>query len=173
MRACREADFTRSPVHSFTQLVLLASACKAFALAGGALFAALTLISAASIIGRFAGRPLQGDFELVQLGCAVAISFCLPYCQLRRGNIIVDFFTVRTSTRTRGALDAFGALLLALTMALVAWRTGAGALAIRASNETSMIMGVPVWYSYALMTPAFALTAVAGLDAAWRYWRAP
>jgi len=129
-------------------------------------------MSAASIIGRFAGRPIQGDFELVQLGCAVAISFCLPYCQLRRGHIIVDFFTVRASERTRGALDTVGALLLALVMALVAWRTGAGALAMKASNETSMIMGVPVWYAYALMTPAFVLTAAAGLDTALQSWRA-
>ena len=150
---------------------MLASACKAFALAGGAIFALLTLMSAASIIGRHAGRPIQGDFELVQLGCAVAIAFCLPYCQWRRGHIIVDFFTVRASARTRGVLDALGALLLALVMALVAWRTGAGALAIKASRETSMIMGVPIWYAYALMVPAFALTAAAGLEAAWRYWR--
>jgi len=149
----------------------LESACKALALAGGAIFAALTLMSAASIIGRLGGRPIQGDFELVQIGCAVAISFCLPYCQWRRGHIIVDFFTVRASPRTRGALDAFGALLLALTMALVAWRTGAGALAIKASGETSMIMGIPVWYAYALMTPAFALTAAAGLAAALQSWR--
>lgn len=149
----------------------LGSACKALALAGGVIFAVLVLMSALSIIGRFAGRPIQGDFELVQLGCAVAISFCLPYCQWRRGHIIVDFFTVRTSTRTRAALDAFGALLLALIMALVAWRTGAGALAIKASNETSMIMGVPVWYAYALMTPAFALTAASGLHTAWRSLR--
>lgn len=150
---------------------MLAGACKAFALAGSAIFALLALISAASIIGRHLGRPIQGDFELVQLGCAVAISFCLPYCQWRRGHIIVDFFTTRASAGARSALDALSALLLAMAMALVAWRTGAGALAIKASNETSMIMGVPLFYAYALMTPAFALTALAGLDAARRFWR--
>jgi TRAP-type C4-dicarboxylate transport system permease small subunit len=145
---------------------MLASACRFLALAGGVIFALLTLMSAVSIVGRVVGRPIQGDFELVQLGCAVAIAFCLPYCQLKRGHIIVDFFTTRSSARTRGMLDAFGALLLALVMALVAWRTGVGALAMKASNESSMIMGVPVWYSYALMTPAFALTALAGLATA-------
>ena len=147
---------------------MLATACRCFALAGGAIFALLTLMSAVSIAGRLLGRPIQGDFELVQLGCAVAISFCLPYCQLKRGHIIVDFFTTRASARTRGLLDALGAFLLALVMALVAWRTGVGALAMKASNESSMIMGVPVWYSYALMTPAFALCALAALDTAWQ-----
>lgn len=150
----------------------LDAACRFLALAGGAVLAALTLISAASIAGRLVGRPIPGDFELVQFGCAVAIAFCLPYCQLKRGNIIVDFFTTRAGRRLQGALDAAGALLLALVMAVVAWRTGAGALAMKASGETSMIMGVPVWYVYALMTPAFALTALAGLHTAWQSWTA-
>jgi TRAP-type C4-dicarboxylate transport system permease small subunit len=149
---------------------LIAAACRILALAGGAIFAAITLMSAASVIGRVVGRPIQGDFELVQLGCAVAIACCLPYCQLQRGHIIVDFFTTRATDRARHALDALGALLLALVMALAAWRTGAGALAMKASNETSMIMGLPVWYAYALMTPALALTALAALDTAWRDW---
>jgi len=148
----------------------LAAACRLLALAGGAILSSLALMSVAAIGGRMIGRPLQGDFELVQFGCAIAIAFFLPYCQLERGNIIVDFFTVRASSRARGALDALGAVLLALVMALVAWRTGAGAAAMKASGETSMIMGVPLWLAYGLMTPAFALTALAGLYTAWQSW---
>ena len=144
--------------------------CKAFALAGGAMLAGLTLMSAASIAGRLAHRPIQGDFELVQIGCAVAIAFFLPYCQLERGNIIVDFFTTRASERAQRSLDAAGGLLLAAAMALLAWRTGAGTLAMKASGEVSMIMGVPIWIAYAAMTPAFALAAAAGLHTAWRDW---
>ena len=148
----------------------LESLCKAFALAGGAILALLTLMSVASICGRLAGSPIQGDFELVQFGCAIAIASFLPWCQFRRANIIVDFFTVRTPARTQGRLDSIGALLVAGCMAMVAWRTGAGALAMRAGGETSMIMSVPIWYAYALMTPGFALTAIAAGHAAWQHW---
>jgi TRAP-type C4-dicarboxylate transport system permease small subunit len=150
----------------------LSAACRLFALIGGAVLSALVLMSVASIVGRMTGRPIQGDFELVQFGCAVAIAFFLPYCQFSQGNIIVDFFTLRASQRTRSALDALGAMLLAAVMALVAWRTGAGAVEMKAGGETSMLMGVPLWYAYALMTPAFALTALAGLHTAWRTWKA-
>lgn len=150
----------------------LEAACRFLALAGGAILAALILMSAASIVGRVIGRPIQGDFELMQFGCAVAIAFFLPYCQIRRSNIIVDFFTAQADPRARSMLDAVGALLLGLTMGFVAWRTGAGAVAMKASGESSMIMGVPIWYAYALMTPAFALTALAGLQTAILSWRA-
>jgi TRAP-type C4-dicarboxylate transport system permease small subunit len=144
--------------------------CKAFALAGGGVLAVLALMSVVSIGGRIIGRPIQGDFELVQFGCAIAIAFFLPYSQLMRANIIVDFFTVRATARTRHVLDAGGSLLLAATMALLAWRTGAGTLAMQSSGETSMIMGVPLWYAYAAMTPGFGLAALTGLYTAWLDW---
>ena len=150
---------------------MLDLASRLLALAGGAILCALTLMCVTSIGGRLIGRPIQGDFELVQFGCAVAIAFFLPYCQLRRGNIIVDFFTLRAQPRTQRLLDALGAVLLALVMALIAWRSGAGTLAMKASGETSMIMGVPLWYAYALMTPAFALTAAAAAYTAWQSWK--
>lgn len=148
---------------------VLTVACEAAALAGGAIVAVLALLSIVSIIGRnFFATPIQGDFELVQLGCAVAIALFLPWCQLRRGNIIVDFFTTNATPRVRGILDAAGALAVAVVMALLAWRTGLAAISMRDSRETSMIMGLPLWFAYLAMTPAFALTALAGVHAAWQ-----
>ena len=103
---------------------LIELAAKAFAFAGGAVLVAMLCMSMASIAGRaIYGRPVQGDFELVQLACAVGIAAFLPWCQWRRGNIIVDFFTAKLTRRARAALDGIGALLLALVMALVAWRS--------------------------------------------------
>ena len=141
---------------------------KAFAFAGGAVLVVMIGMSAASIAGRtFAGRPVPGDFELVQLGCAMGIAAFLPWCQLRRGNITVDFFTAWLPARAQTVLDAAGALLLALVMALIAWRAGVGAQAVWASGETAMISGIPQWIGYAAIVPSLALTAVVALYTAW------
>ena len=146
--------------------------CRWFAVVGGAVLVAMTLMSVASIAGRsLFGKPIPGDFELIQIGCAICVAAFLPWCQMQGGNIIVDFFTVRASVKTQAWLDVFGALLLAAVMLLVAWRTGAGALAVKASGETSMIMGFPSWIGYAFMAPGFALTALAGLYTAYSAWR--
>jgi len=140
---------------------------RAFAFAGGALLVVITGMSVASIAGRTVlGRPVPGDFELVQVGCAAAIAAFLPYCQLRRGNIIVDFFTARAPQRVQGALNAFGALLLAAVTALLAWRAAAGMLAMKASGEVSMIVGFPLWVGYAAIVPSLALAALVGLATA-------
>jgi TRAP-type C4-dicarboxylate transport system permease small subunit len=141
---------------------------KAFAFAGGAVLVAMLLMSVASITGRAVlGRPIQGDFELVQLGCAVSIAAFLPWCQLARANIIVDFFTTWLPRRARAALDALGAALLAVVMALVAWRAGLGAQAVWASGETAMISRYPQWIGYAAIVPSLALTSVVALYTAW------
>jgi TRAP-type C4-dicarboxylate transport system permease small subunit len=146
---------------------------RAFALAGGAILVSLTLMSVASVTGRaLLGTPVPGDFELVQIGCGAAIAAFLPYCQLRRGNIIVDFFTVRAGPRVQAALDALGALLLALAMAVLAWRTALGMMAVRAAGEVSMIVGFPIWVGYAAIVPSLVLATVAALHTAQESWKA-
>lgn len=145
---------------------------RGFALLGGAVFTGLTLLSLYSIVMRnLLGSPIMGDWELVQMGCAVAIASCFPMCQMRNGHILVDFFTLRAGAAMRQRLDGVGALVLAVMMALLAWRTAVGAIEARAYNETSMIMELPTWFGYALMVPSFVLASVAALYMASRHFR--
>jgi TRAP-type C4-dicarboxylate transport system permease small subunit len=90
----------------------------------------------------------------------------MPLCQLHRGNIVVDFFTAKAPPRFNAALDRLGALLLALTCALLAWRAGLGGLSSWNSNSSTMLLGVPEWWAYAPMVPGFGLTAVIALHQA-------
>lgn len=147
---------------------------KGLAIAGGLVLTAVTLMSLYSVVMRnLAGAPIQGDFELVQMGCAVAVAAFLPFTQLRDGNIFVDFFTARATDRTKARLDGVGALLVGLALALIAWRTGVGASEAFRNGETTMIMALPVWWGYAAMTPSIAVAALAALHAAWRHWTQP
>jgi TRAP-type C4-dicarboxylate transport system permease small subunit len=133
----------------------------AFALLGGVCALAVAGMTLWSVIGRnLWASPLRGDVELSQIGIALAIALCLPWCQLQRGNIIVDFFTQAAPERVNGALDRFGALLLAVMLGLLAWRAGAGALAVDEAGEQTMILGLPMWWAYAILAPGLALTAL-------------
>lgn len=77
------------------QVDVLARACPCLA---GAVLTGIALMSAWGVIGRaLTGKPIQGDFEVVRIGCAIAVALLLPPSQLRVGNIIVDFFTLRAS----------------------------------------------------------------------------
>ena len=89
---------------------------------------------------------------------------------MRNGHIIVDFFTLRAGRKARKRLDAFGAVVLAVMMALLAWRTAAGAVDAFAHNETSMLMELPTWWGYAAMVPSFALASLTALYIAHRHY---
>ena len=136
----------------------------AFALLGAAVALATGSMVVLSIAGRaLFAAPIPGDVELTQFGIAVAISLSLPWCQAQRANIVVDFFTQKAAPRTQRWLDAAGALLLALMCGVLAWRSAAGALAVHAARETTMIIALPMWWTYALLAPGLALAALVAL----------
>ena len=147
----------------------LQRAATAVALIGGAILFALTLLTVISVIGRAAfSAPIPGDFELVEIGMAVAIFAFLPYCQIVRGNVIVDLFTTRASPRTRALLDAAGNLIYTAIAALLTWRGALGGLEVRGYGETTMVLRVPVWWGY---VPAVLCLALLTLVCGYTTWR--
>jgi TRAP-type C4-dicarboxylate transport system permease small subunit len=139
------------------------------ALLGGLVLFALTLLTVISVVGRaIFSAPIPGDFELVELGMAVAIFSFLPYCQIVRGNVIVDLFTTKASARTKALLDGVGNLLFTAIAALLTWRVALGGLEIRSYHETTMVLQVPVWWGY---LPAVAFLAFLTIVCAYTVWR--
>lgn len=147
-------------------LELLARGC---AIAAGLLLTVITLMTCVSLIGRnTTGWTIAGDFELTGSAAGAAIALFLPWCQVRRGNIIVDFFTARASAGTNAALDRLGALLLGVAMLLLTWRSAIGGWNAWTSKSGSMMLGFPEWIVYCGIVPALALTAAIGLMQALR-----
>jgi TRAP-type C4-dicarboxylate transport system permease small subunit len=143
---------------------LLDRLARLCAVAACVLLTAIALMTCVSLLGRNAlGWTLAGDFELAGAAAGAAIALFMPWCQLRRGHIRVDLFTARASAATRARLDRLGALLLALVFALLAWRTGVGALGAWRSGAGSMWLGLPEWTVHAAMAPPLLLTALIGL----------
>ena len=142
----------------------LGALAKFCAILAGVLLTAITLLTCASLIGRNTiGVTLAGDFELTGVVAGAAIALFLPICQWRRGNIIVDFFTAKASAQTNARLDKFGALLVALTLGLMAWRTTLGGLSAFGNQSGTMMLGFPEWIVYSCMVPPLVLTAVIAL----------
>lgn len=143
---------------------LLERLARLCAILAGVLLTGITLMTCLSVIGRnTTGDTLVGDFELTGVAAGAAIALFLPWCQFRRSNIIVDFFTSGASERTTRRLDRLGALLLALAMGLLAWRTMLGGLSAWQTQSASMMLGFPEWIVYSFMVPPLVLTALIGL----------
>jgi TRAP-type C4-dicarboxylate transport system permease small subunit len=142
-------------------LSFLAQACAVLA---GVILTGVTLVTCASLIGRnTTGWTLLGDYELTAVAAGAAVALFMPWCQLRRQNIIVDFFTARASSAVNARLDRFGALLLSAMFLVLAWRTATGGLSAHRSMTTTMMLGFPEWITYAAMVPPLLLTGVIAL----------
>ncbi len=128
---------------------LLYRLATGLAVCGGLVLIALVLMTVASILGRsLLGVPVPGDFELVEIGCALAVFAFLPYCQLTRANVSVDFFTAGIGARSHALLDAMANLLYTLIAALLTWRAAIGGIELHGYQESSMVLQVPLWWGF-------------------------
>jgi len=144
----------------------------ALALAGGIVLIGVAAITVTSVLGRkLMNHAIAGDFEMVEIGCAVAIALFLPYCQLKSGNVIVDFFTLRLSTRGRRILDMIGCLLVSAVAGLMAWRLALGGWSLYTSNDQTMVLQLGTWWSFLVLVPCMFLLSIIGLLTAWRACR--
>jgi len=152
----------------------LSRTASLFAVAGGLLFCALAGLTVVSVAGRaLISMPIPGDFEMVAMGTAIAAFLCLPYCQLNRGHVRVDLFPARMSPRITGLLDATGGALCAAIAAAFAWRMSLGLVDAVRDDDVTIILGLPLWWSYPFAVCAFALLAACCIHTASRDLRGP
>lgn len=130
-------------------------------LLGGLVMTGLMLMTCYSLIGRnFFDAALIGDFELTGVGAGAAIALFMPLCQLKRENIIVDFFTAKCSEATNFKLDRLGDGFMTVIFALLAWRCGVAAINAKETMGASMLLGFPDWIVFTSMCIPFGITAV-------------
>ena len=142
----------------------LSTLARLCAILAGLLLIFITLMTCISVIGRdLIGKTIVGDFELSGAAAGAAIALFMPWCQVKRGNIVVDFFTTKASPAAQELMDRIGALLLGCVMALMAWRTTVGGLNSFSTHSETQILGFPEWVVYAVMVPPLALTVLIAL----------
>jgi TRAP-type C4-dicarboxylate transport system permease small subunit len=138
-------------------------ASSVVAVLGGLVSLATAVVVVASVFGRwFRGSafsslapwigPIDGDFEYVKMGTAVAVFAFLPYAQAMRSNIVVDTFTNKLSPRTVDRMDAFWDLVYAAMMGVLTWCMVLGTMDFYRSGETTMMLQLIVWPAIAVCT---------------------
>lgn len=162
---------------------------RAMAYGGGFVLAMIALVTVASIIGRFflfAGLgPIRGDYEIVEMGSAIAVFAFMPFAQFKRAHVVVDIFTLRLSQRFQTCLGLIGDILIALVSGVIAWRFWLGlgekipygSDAVRSAlsmgykpffAETTYELSVPLWIPYSLAFVGAFMFFVVSVFTVWR-----
>jgi TRAP-type C4-dicarboxylate transport system permease small subunit len=135
----------------------------AWAIAGGVVLLAVVLVNVLSVAGSIFWRPFPGDFELTEMGVAVAAFSFLPFCQLTDANVTADIFTARASTRWVAIFRVAAGIVALIFAGLLAWRMFYGMSDQREYGYTTAILQVPVWWAYVPCILSLVLLAVAAL----------
>ncbi len=169
----------------------MTSIARVFAYFGGIVLIALAVMTVISTVGRaFVGLqiglgPVPGDFELVEAGTAVAVFCFMSWCHLNQGHVTVDIVADYFPQKANLALVLIGNILVFLVAFTVAWRLWMGFgeqvtwfdQSVRDvlgfgykpfTNNTTYILGMPLWYSYLLSFVGAALFTIISIYTIWR-----
>lgn len=153
---------------------LIAKAAAGWALLGGALLLAIALVTTANAgaftldrLARLFGANvsgLPGYEDFVRLVVSAAVLMLFPYCQLRRGHIVVDLFAKWLSPGLRRALDLAALALVALLALFLAYWMALGLAETRADGALSRVLGWPEWPFYLPGLASLLLWALVALS---------
>ena len=159
MSLIKKIPFKIKPNNNFGYILNKAS--RYFAIFGGFILLIAVLISVFSIFGRVVfSSPILGDFELVEIACAVAIGSFLPLCHLRNGNVIVDFITAKLSKNKINLLDAISSLIFGLVALFFSSRMILGANDMYVYQEETMLLAFPIWIPFLPVIASFFLLTI-------------
>ena len=106
------------------------------ALFGSFVIALMGLSITVSVIGRATNiGSIAGIYDLIELWTCTAVFALLPYCQIMRENVIVDFILTRAPTWVKAFCDAAGSLMYLLIGILLTWRLIFGGIEMYANND--------------------------------------
>ncbi len=133
---------------------LIYRAAKWSAILGGLVLCAVMFMIVVSVSGRalidIGLGPVPGDFELVEVGTAVAVFFFLPWCYLRGGHATVDLLYMHLPAWVQRAVVTLSDLLMLTVWLVLTWRLWDGMVEKRQYLETTFILQMPIWWGYAL-----------------------
>lgn len=140
------------------------SLITAWALLGGLVLVGVVLVNAWSILaGAVVNKPFPGDFELTEMGAAVAAFCFLPYCQLVGANVSADIFTMRAGPRTVAAMSVLAATVAVVFAAILLWWMSAGLLDYREYEQFTGILEIPIWWAFVPALVSLALLVLASV----------
>lgn len=142
---------------------VVARAVTLWALAGGLLLLAVVAVNCLAVLGMAVGQTLPGDFEVTEMGVAVAVFAFLPWCQLTGANVTADIFTARAGPRVLAGLSALASAVACAFALLLLWRMTLGLLDQRTYGNTTTILQIPVWWGFVPALASLALLALAAL----------
>lgn len=134
-----------------------------WALGGGAVLTGVVAVNVATVLGGIFGMPFPGDFELTEIGTAIAAFMFLPWCQMTGANVTADIFTARASPRWIAGFALLAAAVALGFSLLLLVQMQAGMADQRRYGYVTAILQVRIWWGFVPILASLALLAASAL----------
>ena len=134
-----------------------------WAIAGGFVLVCVVGVNTLSVIGGIFWKPLPGDYELTEIGIAIAVFAFLPYCHLSGANVTADIFTSRASPGTLSLLRIIASLIAFCFASLLLWKMYEGMINRYDYRHTTAILLIPLWIAYVPILISLVLLILASM----------
>jgi TRAP-type C4-dicarboxylate transport system permease small subunit len=137
--------------------------CRTMTAIGAVILAIMMFLSVADICSRFFfHKPITGTYEVVSLMVVVVGCLGLGYCQLVKGNIMIDIVVRRFNPRGQAVMNIISYLISIGVCAIVTWQVSLRMwdyLHKQLGGET-VTLGIIYWPFMLLMALCFAWVTV-------------
>lgn len=125
---------------------------------GGLCVVGIVVVIAAAVVMRYAFRsPVLGVNEIIELTAVALVMTALPYCTARNGHVGVDVFDAAIGPWGRFLGDLLSRLLSTSVLAVLAQRAVVKALDAFEWQDTTNMLGLPIWPFYSILAAGAAL----------------
>ena len=160
----REVEAEKGTLKTVDRYIVLFSKVL-FWIAGAGLVGMLLLIVADVIGIKILSRPVPGGIEYVSFLAVVAIAGAVPFTQVMKGHVAVDFIVEMFPRRAKLIIDAIMTFFSVCLFALMTWYSFKYAGGLRSSGEVSMTEKIPFYpFVYGMAICFVALLLVLIMD---------
>jgi TRAP-type C4-dicarboxylate transport system permease small subunit len=126
----------------------------------------MLLLILGDVIGiKVFSKPVRGGIEFVSFLSVVTIAFAVPFTQVMRGHVSVDFIVEHFPRRVKLVIDTVTILFSIALFLMLTWYTFKYAADLRSSGEVSMTQKIPFYpFVYGMAVAMLATLLVLVLD---------
>lgn len=110
----------------------------------GAALTVMMLLTVADVLGRVAGHPVLGTYEIVGLLGVVAIAFAIPYASWKRQHVYLEILLEKISPQRKNVLNISSRIACIILFLLIGINLFHVGTEFSTAREVSMTLSIPL-----------------------------
>jgi TRAP-type C4-dicarboxylate transport system permease small subunit len=118
---------------------------KILSVVAGIALTVMMCLTVADVLGRTAGYPILGTYEVVSLFCIIAIGFAIPLTSFKRRHVYMEFLVERIGRKARNSVNIGTRVVIFILFGLAGTNLFHMGAEFATAREVSMALRIPLY----------------------------